>query len=132
MEGCLQLYLKQFALTFMEFELKIVWFASVICGFLSGKNGSVFISLISVTTALLLHQIFIGRSYVNSSGSLCSRRGQLVGKCAAGYFCLAGSSQPTPQGPGFSWRFLSGCQWGQACAGLCPAGENLWKCHKCM
>ncbi|XP_040546472.1 zonadhesin-like isoform X6 [Gallus gallus] len=54
-------------------------------------------------------------------GHYC-RRGQLVGKCAAGYFCLAGSSQPTPQGPGFSWRFLSGCQWGQACAGLCPAG----------
>ncbi|XP_032305021.1 zonadhesin-like isoform X2 [Coturnix japonica] len=54
-------------------------------------------------------------------GHYC-RHGQLVGKCAAGYFCLAGSSQPTPQGPGFSWRFLSGCQWGQACAGLCPAG----------
>ncbi|XP_031412728.1 zonadhesin-like isoform X3 [Meleagris gallopavo] len=54
-------------------------------------------------------------------GHYC-RHGQLVGKCAAGYFCLAGSSQPTPQGPGFSWRFLSGCQWGEACAGLCPAG----------
>ncbi|XP_021231890.1 zonadhesin-like isoform X5 [Numida meleagris] len=54
-------------------------------------------------------------------GHYC-RHGQLVGKCAAGYFCLAGSSQATPQGPGFSWRFPSGCQWGQACAGLCPAG----------
>nr|XP_038023625.1 uncharacterized protein LOC101804044 [Anas platyrhynchos] len=54
-------------------------------------------------------------------GHYC-RHGQLEGKCAAGYFCLAGSSQSAPQGPGFSWRFLSGCRWGQVCAGLCPAG----------
>ncbi|KAM7082943.1 uncharacterized protein J5F26_014046 [Ciconia maguari] len=54
-------------------------------------------------------------------GHYC-RRGRLEGKCAAGYFCLAGSSQSTPQGHGFSWRFLSGCRWGQVCAGLCPAG----------
>ncbi|CAM9824345.1 unnamed protein product [Bubo scandiacus] len=54
-------------------------------------------------------------------GHYC-RHGRLEGKCAAGYFCLAGSSQSTPQGHGFSWRFPSGCHWGQVCAGLCPAG----------
>ncbi|OPJ68136.1 hypothetical protein AV530_013665 [Patagioenas fasciata monilis] len=54
-------------------------------------------------------------------GHYC-RHGRLQGRCAAGYFCLAGSSQSTPQGHSFSWRFLSGCRWGQMCAGLCPAG----------
>ncbi|XP_027743859.1 uncharacterized protein LOC114059519 [Empidonax traillii] len=54
-------------------------------------------------------------------GHYC-RHGQLEGKCAAGYFCLAGSSQAAPQGHSFSWRFLAGCRWGQVCAGLCPAG----------
>ncbi|KAM8989363.1 uncharacterized protein PRD47_016786 [Ara ararauna] len=54
-------------------------------------------------------------------GHYC-RHGRLEGKCAAGYFCLAGSSQSTPQGHSFSWRLLTGCHWGQECAGLCPAG----------
>ncbi|KAJ7413425.1 hypothetical protein BTVI_43603 [Pitangus sulphuratus] len=55
--------------------------------------------------------------------SLCHPgHGHLEGKCAAGYFCLAGSSQAAPQGHSFSWRFLTGCRWGQVCAGLCPAG----------
>ncbi|XP_031989756.1 SCO-spondin-like isoform X5 [Corvus moneduloides] len=54
-------------------------------------------------------------------GHYC-RHGRLEGKCAAGYFCLAGSSRAAPQGLPFSWRFLAGCRWGQVCAGLCPAG----------
>nr|XP_009672374.1 PREDICTED: zonadhesin-like [Struthio camelus australis] len=54
-------------------------------------------------------------------GHYC-RHGRLEGKCAAGYFCLAGSSQSTPQGHSFPWSFLSECRWGQVCAGLCPAG----------
>lgn len=92
--------------------------------FFKWKKWIYFFPLISVTTPLFTYQVIISRSYINSSCSLCSRRGQLEGKCAAGYFCLAGSSQSAPQGPGFSWRFLSGCRWGQVCAGLCPAGKG--------
>ncbi|XP_010220890.1 PREDICTED: uncharacterized protein LOC104575253 [Tinamus guttatus] len=64
----------------------------------------------------------LSSSYICCSRCVCCRRGRLEGTCAAGYFCLAGSSQATPQGHVFSWRFLSECRWGKLCAGLCPAG----------
>ncbi|XP_038634726.1 uncharacterized protein LOC119954022 [Scyliorhinus canicula] len=56
------------------------------------------------------------------TGMYCSR-GKIQGFCAAGYFCLAGSDTSTPRGilPNAT-NDLDLCEWGQLCAGLCPAG----------
>ncbi|XP_028816958.1 zonadhesin [Denticeps clupeoides] len=54
------------------------------------------------------------------SGRYC-RSGKIQGNCAAGYLCISGSPEPTPQA---SNEMTNGtlCQWGVQCAGLCPAG----------
>ncbi|XP_066500606.1 zonadhesin [Hoplias malabaricus] len=52
-------------------------------------------------------------------GRFC-RGGQIKGLCAAGYVCVSGSSEFTPQGPALVKR--SQCEWGMQCAGPCPAG----------
>ncbi|XP_072319176.1 uncharacterized protein [Eucyclogobius newberryi] len=50
------------------------------------------------------------------SGNVC-RAGRIQGLCAAGYLCLFGSAEFTPQ------DFNSTqCQWGIHCAGPCPSG----------
>ncbi|XP_075462631.1 uncharacterized protein LOC142498007 [Ascaphus truei] len=54
-------------------------------------------------------------------GQYC-RGGKLQGPCAAGHFCLAGSSEYTPYVQNFSRSSLSECHWGQMCAAICPAG----------
>ncbi|KAL0973027.1 hypothetical protein UPYG_G00197910 [Umbra pygmaea] len=51
-------------------------------------------------------------------GRFC-RAGKIQGRCAAGYLCVSGSSEFTPQGPQSNW---SHCKWGMQCAGPCPAG----------
>ncbi|XP_050777920.1 scavenger receptor class F member 1-like [Gopherus flavomarginatus] len=56
-----------------------------------------------------------------SPGHYC-RGGRLEGKCAAGYFCQARSSESTALGHDFPWNSLTECRWGQVRAGLCPAG----------
>ncbi|KAL6471031.1 hypothetical protein MHYP_G00196810 [Metynnis hypsauchen] len=52
-------------------------------------------------------------------GRFC-RGGQIKGLCAAGYLCVSGSSDFTPQGSVLANR--SQCEWGVQCAGPCPAG----------
>ncbi|XP_073441079.1 uncharacterized protein [Dendrobates tinctorius] len=54
-------------------------------------------------------------------GSYC-RGGKLQGPCAAGHFCLSGSSEYTPYVQNFSRSSLTECNWGQMCAGVCPPG----------
>ncbi|KAM4702881.1 uncharacterized protein WCC33_011421 [Rhinophrynus dorsalis] len=54
-------------------------------------------------------------------GQYC-RGGKVQGPCAAGHFCLAGSSEYTPYIQNFSRSSLNECNWGQMCAGICPAG----------
>ncbi|XP_043532727.1 zonadhesin isoform X4 [Chiloscyllium plagiosum] len=56
------------------------------------------------------------------TGKYCSR-GRIQGFCAAGYFCLAGSHSPIPHGifPNDTHE-RNLCEWGQLCAGQCPAG----------
>ncbi|XP_035765653.1 zonadhesin [Neolamprologus brichardi] len=51
-------------------------------------------------------------------GKFC-RGGKIQGVCAAGYICVSGSTDFTPQGPVFN---LTQCQWGVQCAGPCPPG----------
>ncbi|XP_070826889.1 multiple epidermal growth factor-like domains protein 11 isoform X1 [Chaetodon trifascialis] len=51
-------------------------------------------------------------------GNFC-RAGRIQGVCAAGYLCVSGSADFTPQGP---MSNLSQCQWGMQCAGPCPPG----------
>ena len=55
------------------------------------------------------------------------RAGKIKGHCAAGYLCMSGSSEFTPQGPHSNW---SQCEWGMQCAGPCPAGGSLMSCSK--
>ncbi|KAM8927608.1 uncharacterized protein RCH25_007839 [Pelodytes ibericus] len=62
-----------------------------------------------------------GECLLCPSGKYC-RGGKLQGSCAAGHFCLAGSSEHTPSGQNFSRSTLNECKWGQMCAGICPAG----------
>ncbi|XP_026169217.1 uncharacterized protein LOC113134191 [Mastacembelus armatus] len=64
-------------------------------------------------------------------GRFC-RAGMIQGVCAAGYLCLSGSADFTPQ---HSLSNFSHCQWGIRCAGPCPAGffcpegtEEAWLC----
>ncbi|XP_076833089.1 uncharacterized protein LOC143478045 [Brachyhypopomus gauderio] len=52
-------------------------------------------------------------------GRFC-RGGRVKGPCAAGYLCVSGSSEFTPQGP--ISHSTGQCEWGLQCAGLCPAG----------
>ncbi|KAE8591947.1 hypothetical protein XENTR_v10018612 [Xenopus tropicalis] len=59
-------------------------------------------------------------------GQYC-RGGKLQGPCASGHFCLAGSSEYTPHAQNFSRSSLGECNWGQMCAGICPAG---FYCHE--
>ncbi|XP_025037213.2 uncharacterized protein LOC102455781 [Pelodiscus sinensis] len=66
-------------------------------------------------------------SYENPHCSLYPRGGRLEGKCAAGYFCQAGSSESTPQDDDVPWSSLTECRSGQMHAGLCPAG---FYCHE--
>ncbi|TMS07192.1 Signal peptide, CUB and EGF-like domain-containing protein 1 [Larimichthys crocea] len=47
------------------------------------------------------------------------RAGRIQGECAAGYLCVSGSADFTPQGP---MSNLTQCQWGMQCAGPCPSG----------
>ncbi|XP_077105722.1 uncharacterized protein LOC143764221 isoform X2 [Ranitomeya variabilis] len=54
-------------------------------------------------------------------GNYC-RGGKLQGPCAAGHFCLSGSSEYTPYVQNFSRSSLTECNWGQMCAGVCPPG----------
>ncbi|XP_075046430.1 uncharacterized protein LOC142107145 [Mixophyes fleayi] len=54
-------------------------------------------------------------------GQYC-RGGKLQGPCAAGHFCLSGSSEYTPYVQNFSRSSLTECNWGQMCAGICPPG----------
>ncbi|XP_069038919.1 neurogenic locus notch homolog protein 3 isoform X1 [Lepisosteus oculatus] len=52
-------------------------------------------------------------------GRFC-RGGRIQGRCAAGFLCVSGSSEFTPQGPVLQdW---SGCEGGESCASPCPAG----------
>ncbi|KAE8295324.1 hypothetical protein D5F01_LYC06250 [Larimichthys crocea] len=51
-------------------------------------------------------------------GKFC-RAGRIQGECAAGYLCVSGSADFTPQGP---MSNLTQCQWGMQCAGPCPSG----------
>ncbi|KAM9734328.1 uncharacterized protein ACNS7B_016072 [Menidia menidia] len=51
-------------------------------------------------------------------GKFC-RAGKIQGACAAGYLCVSGSADFTPQGPVSQ---LASCQWGAQCAGPCPPG----------
>ncbi|KAA8594284.1 hypothetical protein FQN60_005118, partial [Etheostoma spectabile] len=51
-------------------------------------------------------------------GKFC-RAGRIQGMCAAGYLCVSGSADFTPQGPISN---LTQCQWGMQCAGPCPPG----------
>ncbi|KAM4567238.1 uncharacterized protein PAE49_010636 isoform 2-T2 [Odontesthes bonariensis] len=51
-------------------------------------------------------------------GKFC-RAGKIQGACAAGYLCVSGSADFTPQGPVSQ---LGLCQWGVQCAGPCPPG----------
>lgn len=50
---------------------------------------------------------------------LSLRAGRIQGVCAAGYLCVSGSADFTPQG---SVSNLTQCQWGMQCAGPCPPG----------
>ncbi|XP_063762752.1 SCO-spondin isoform X2 [Eleginops maclovinus] len=52
------------------------------------------------------------------SGRFC-RAGRIQGACAAGYLCVSGSADFTPQGP---MSNTTQCQSGMQCAGPCPAG----------
>ncbi|GLD57311.1 zonadhesin-like isoform X1 [Lates japonicus] len=52
------------------------------------------------------------------SGKFC-RAGKIQGMCAAGYLCVSGSADFTPQGP---MSDFTQCQWGMQCAGPCPPG----------
>ncbi|KAG9348566.1 hypothetical protein JZ751_002302, partial [Albula glossodonta] len=52
-------------------------------------------------------------------GHFC-RSGRILGHCAAGYLCVLGSSEATPQG--LLLDNSSQCGWGVQCAGPCPAG----------
>ncbi|XP_033971267.1 zonadhesin-like [Trematomus bernacchii] len=52
------------------------------------------------------------------SGRFC-RAGRIQGVCAAGYLCVSGSADFTPQGPVSN---MTQCQSGMQCAGPCPAG----------
>ncbi|KAL2085398.1 hypothetical protein ACEWY4_018718 [Coilia grayii] len=65
-------------------------------------------------------------------GKYC-RAGQIKGSCAAGYVCLSGSSEFTPQDTVPANRSV--CEWGVQCAGPCPAGDPvLYPCptgHYC-
>lgn len=45
--------------------------------------------------------------------------GKIQGVCAAGYLCVSGSADFTPQGALFN---STECQWGMQCAGPCPPG----------
>uniref|UniRef100_A0AAV2J1Z8 Sodium channel regulatory subunit beta-3 n=1 Tax=Knipowitschia caucasica TaxID=637954 RepID=A0AAV2J1Z8_KNICA len=49
-------------------------------------------------------------------GKYC-RAGKIQGVCAAGYLCLSGSAEFTPQGSN-----LTQCEWGLQCAVKCPPG----------
>ncbi|XP_036928145.1 uncharacterized protein LOC119004899 isoform X4 [Acanthopagrus latus] len=51
-------------------------------------------------------------------GKFC-RAGRIQGVCAAGYLCISGSADFTPQGAILN---LTQCQWGMQCAGPCPPG----------
>ncbi|KAK2847209.1 hypothetical protein Q5P01_010208 [Channa striata] len=51
-------------------------------------------------------------------GKFC-RAGRIQGVCAAGYLCVSGSADFTPQGPTYN---LTLCQSGMQCAGPCPPG----------
>ncbi|XP_030258688.1 zonadhesin isoform X7 [Sparus aurata] len=51
-------------------------------------------------------------------GKFC-RTGRIQGVCAAGYLCISGSADFTPQGAILN---LTQCQWGMQCAGPCPPG----------
>ncbi|XP_034557340.1 zonadhesin [Notolabrus celidotus] len=51
-------------------------------------------------------------------GRFC-RAGRIQGTCAAGYLCVSGSAEFTPQTPLFN---QTECQWGMQCAGPCPPG----------
>ncbi|KAI8480901.1 hypothetical protein Bbelb_413740, partial [Branchiostoma belcheri] len=69
------------------------------------------------------------------TGFFC-RGGQLVGTCAAGYFCLAGSDDYTPEGdPPPADPDQDPCTPGDVCAGPCPGGhyctegeQDPWPC----
>ncbi|CAG6003426.1 unnamed protein product, partial [Menidia menidia] len=54
-------------------------------------------------------------------GKFC-RAGKIQGACAAGYLCVSGSADFTPQGPVSQ---LDSCQWGAQCAAPCPPGTEL-------
>ncbi|XP_067364271.1 uncharacterized protein si:ch211-286b4.4 [Channa argus] len=51
-------------------------------------------------------------------GKFC-RAGRIQGVCAAGYLCVSGSADFTPQGPMYN---MTQCQLGMQCAGPCPPG----------
>ncbi|XP_014845642.1 PREDICTED: uncharacterized protein LOC106919650 isoform X3 [Poecilia mexicana] len=51
-------------------------------------------------------------------GRFC-RAGKIQGVCAAGYLCISGSAEFTPQG---SMSNMTHCRWGVQCAGPCPPG----------
>lgn len=53
------------------------------------------------------------------------RGGQIRGLCAAGYLCISGSLDFTPQSP--VMPNTSQCEWGVQCAGPCPAGRSFSK-----
>ncbi|KAM6987470.1 uncharacterized protein LKV04_010315 [Tautogolabrus adspersus] len=64
-------------------------------------------------------------------GRFC-RAGRIQGVCAAGYLCVSGSAEFTPQTPMFN---LTQCQWGMQCAGPCPPGffcpEGMVEAQSC-
>nr|XP_020509773.2 uncharacterized protein LOC109999162 [Labrus bergylta] len=64
-------------------------------------------------------------------GRFC-RAGRIQGVCAAGYLCVSGSAEFTPQTPLFN---LTQCKWGMQCAGPCPPGffcpEGMMEAQSC-
>ncbi|XP_038155551.1 uncharacterized protein LOC119792815 [Cyprinodon tularosa] len=64
-------------------------------------------------------------------GRYC-RAGKIQGDCAAGYLCISGSVDFTPQGSTYN---TTHCEWGVQCAGLCPPGfycpQGTEQAHPC-
>lgn len=77
-------------------EFLSLWVVYVLC-----------ICVVVVSVDTLTHVFFVLRA------------GRIQGVCAAGYLCVSGSADVTPQGLPSKW---SQCEWRVQCAGPCPPG----------